>query len=35
MPIVVQEIQFKPNVMCEPVDKKLTFKASQVRYTIS
>jgi ubiquitin carboxyl-terminal hydrolase 7 len=26
----VQEIKFEPNVMCEPVDKKFTFKASQV-----
>jgi ubiquitin carboxyl-terminal hydrolase 7 len=26
----MQEIKFEPNVMCEPVDKKFTFKASQV-----
>lgn len=26
----VQEIKFEPNVMCEPIDKKLTFRASQV-----
>lgn len=26
----VQEIKFEPNVMCEHIDKKLTFKASQV-----
>ncbi|KAI5427760.1 hypothetical protein KIW84_032970 [Lathyrus oleraceus] len=25
-----EEIRFKPNVMCEPVDKKLTFKASEL-----
>jgi ubiquitin carboxyl-terminal hydrolase 7 len=25
-----EEIKFEPNVMCEPVDKKFTFKASQV-----
>lgn len=30
MPLVVQEIKFEPNVMCEPIDKKLTFRASQV-----
>lgn len=27
---IMQEIKFEPNVMCEPVDKKFTFKASQV-----
>lgn len=27
----VQEIKFEPSVMCEPLDKKLTFKGSQVR----
>jgi hypothetical protein len=27
----VQEIKFEPNVMCEHIDKKSTFKASQVR----
>ena len=26
----VQEIKFEPNVMCEPIDKKLTFRARQV-----
>jgi hypothetical protein len=26
----VQEIKFEPNVMCEHIDKKATFKASQV-----
>ncbi|CAI8613621.1 unnamed protein product [Vicia faba] len=25
-----EEISFKPNVMCEPVDKKLTFKANEL-----
>jgi len=30
--IIVQEIKFEPNVMCEPIDKKLTFRASQVNY---
>ncbi|CAK9266793.1 unnamed protein product [Sphagnum jensenii] len=25
-----EEIKFEPNVMCEPVDKKFTFKASQL-----
>ncbi|KAK2431550.1 ubiquitin carboxyl-terminal hydrolase [Trifolium repens] len=29
-PIVVQEIKFEPNVMCEPVDKKLTFQDSEL-----
>lgn len=28
--IFIQEIKFVPNVMCEPIDKKLTFRASQV-----
>jgi ubiquitin carboxyl-terminal hydrolase 7 len=32
MPIVVQEIMFEPNVMCEHVDKKLTFQESEVQY---
>ncbi|XP_024515070.1 ubiquitin carboxyl-terminal hydrolase 12 [Selaginella moellendorffii] len=27
---IFEEIKFEPNVMCEPVDKKLTFKASQL-----
>jgi hypothetical protein len=26
----VQEIKFEPNVMCEVIDKKLTFRSSQV-----
>lgn len=26
----VQEIKFEPTVMCEPIDKKYTFRASQV-----
>jgi ubiquitin carboxyl-terminal hydrolase 7 len=26
----VQEIKFEPNVMCEHIDKKATFKASQL-----
>jgi len=30
--IIVQEIKFEPNVMCEPIDKKVTFRASQVNY---
>ncbi|PNX99472.1 ubiquitin carboxyl-terminal hydrolase family protein, partial [Trifolium pratense] len=30
-PIVVQEIRFSPVVMCEPVDKKLTFQQSELR----
>ncbi|XP_061352582.1 ubiquitin C-terminal hydrolase 12-like isoform X2 [Gastrolobium bilobum] len=25
-----EEIKFEPNVMCEPIDKKLTFRASQL-----
>lgn len=25
-----EEIKFDPTVMCEPIDKKLTFKGSQV-----
>lgn len=25
-----EEIKFEPNVMCEHVDKKLTFRGSQV-----
>ncbi|MCI14489.1 ubiquitin carboxyl-terminal hydrolase 12-like, partial [Trifolium medium] len=25
----LQEIKFEPNVMCEPIDKKVTFRASQ------
>nr|GFD12444.1 ubiquitin carboxyl-terminal hydrolase 12-like isoform X1 [Tanacetum cinerariifolium] len=25
-----EEIKFEPNVMCEHVDKKLTFRASQL-----
>jgi hypothetical protein len=29
-PCFVQEIKFEPNVMCEPIDKKVTFRASQV-----
>ncbi|MCI20240.1 ubiquitin carboxyl-terminal hydrolase 13-like, partial [Trifolium medium] len=24
------KIKFEPNVMCEPIDKKLTFQASQL-----
>ncbi|KAI4305787.1 hypothetical protein L6164_029130 [Bauhinia variegata] len=28
--ILYEEIKFEPNVMCEPVDKKLTFRASQL-----
>ncbi|GKE04925.1 hypothetical protein Tco_1396943, partial [Tanacetum coccineum] len=27
---LIQEIKFEPNVMCEHVDKKLTFRASQM-----
>jgi hypothetical protein len=30
VPIVVQEIMFEPKVMCEPVDKKLTFSENKV-----
>lgn len=30
-----EEIKFDPNVMCEAIDKKLTFKGSQVRPTRS
>jgi hypothetical protein len=30
MPIVVQEITSVPTVLCEPVDKKLTFQESEV-----
>ena len=30
----VQEIKFEPNVMCEHIDKKSTFKASQVSTVI-
>lgn len=26
----VQEIKFEPTVMCEPINKKFTFRASQV-----
>lgn len=26
----IQEIKFEPNIMCEPIDKKLTFRACQV-----
>ncbi|GAU44158.1 hypothetical protein TSUD_399800 [Trifolium subterraneum] len=26
----LQEIKFEPNVMCEPIDKKVTFRASQL-----
>lgn len=33
--IVVQEIKFEPSVMCEPIDKKLTFRASQVKYILT
>jgi hypothetical protein len=30
----MQEIKFEPNVMCETIDKKLTFHYSQVcQYT--
>jgi hypothetical protein len=28
--VVVQEIKFEPNVMCEPVDENLTFNRNQV-----
>lgn len=28
--LLLQEIKFEPNVMCEHIDKKLTFRASQV-----
>lgn len=28
--LVIQEIKFEPNVMCEHIDKKVTFRASQV-----
>jgi len=28
----LQEIKFEPNVMCEPIDKKVTFRTSQVSY---
>ncbi|GAB2285666.1 CSN-associated deubiquitinating enzyme Ubp12 [Dionaea muscipula] len=27
---VYEEIKFEPNVMCEPVDRKITFRASQL-----
>lgn len=27
---IMQEIKFEPNVMCEVIDKKLTFRSSQV-----
>ena len=27
---LMQEIKFEPKVMCEHIDKKLTFRASQV-----
>lgn len=30
-PPFIQEIKFEPNVMCEHIDKKLTFQGSQVR----
>lgn len=26
----VQEIKFEPSVMCEPIEKRCTFRASQV-----
>jgi hypothetical protein len=28
--VMLQEIKFEPNVMCEHIDKKLTFRSSQV-----
>jgi hypothetical protein len=28
--LTLQEIKFEPNVMCEHIDKKLTFRSSQV-----
>lgn len=28
--IDVQEIKFEPSVMCEPIEKRCTFRASQV-----
>lgn len=30
--LFLQEIKFEPNVMCEPIDKKVTFRTSQVSY---
>lgn len=29
-PIKCQEIKFEPSVMCEPIDKKISFRNSQV-----
>jgi ubiquitin carboxyl-terminal hydrolase 7 len=28
--VLYEEIKFEPNVMCEPIDKKVTFRASQL-----
>ncbi|KAI5400566.1 ubiquitin carboxyl-terminal hydrolase 13, variant 5, partial [Lathyrus oleraceus] len=28
--VLYEEIKFEPNVMCEPIDKKVTFRSSQV-----
>lgn len=28
----IQEIKFEPNIMCEHIDKKATFRASQVNF---
>lgn len=28
----IQEIKFEPNIMCERIDKKATFRASQVNF---
>lgn len=33
-PSVIQEIKFEPSVMCEHIDKKLTFRGSQVCITL-
>ncbi|KAI4305785.1 hypothetical protein L6164_029129 [Bauhinia variegata] len=30
--VLYEEIKFEPNIMCDPIDKKLTFRASQIRY---
>ncbi|KAI5393496.1 ubiquitin carboxyl-terminal hydrolase 13 [Lathyrus oleraceus] len=28
--VLYEEIKFEPNVMCEPIDKKVTFRSSQI-----
>ncbi|KAI5400564.1 ubiquitin carboxyl-terminal hydrolase 13, variant 3, partial [Lathyrus oleraceus] len=28
--VLYEEIKFEPNVMCEPIDKKVTFRSSQL-----